>query len=248
MRALLNKRTWAWLAVLLAMPALVLGAAIGPAAADPGTSGDDACTTGTYTGGVNDGTWTRNYNPNCDNDTKATVSVEWHNYVAPNGHHHLTWQAGLTTDQISGSKCVQIALDFTNPTGDHEDAQFLRNCRENSTVSLDNMNGTQNIDVYQPFYNVNWSLNRLQLGTYNPNNCDSSTCAVSDVVCPGANGAPPFNGGLSCGQWLSANGGASIWNSVVAKIYRKTNAGNNQQNDPTWPSNYDIDNLVSSIQ
>jgi hypothetical protein len=231
------------LVTLLTALALCLGFA-GPAAADPGTSGDELCTSGTFTGGVNDGSWSRNYNPGCNNNTIATVSVEWHNYVGSGGDHHITWKATLSTNQIGGSKCVEIALDFANPTGAHEDAQFLRNCKENSSISLDNLNGTQDINVFQAGFNVNWPMNRVQLGTYNPNNCDATTCEVSNVVCPSANGAPPGTiGDTGCSQWLNLNGGAAQWDSRGAKIYRRTNAGTAQQNIPYWPADYGLTEL-----
>jgi hypothetical protein len=218
------------LLMTLAVPALMLGA-VSPALADPGTSGDDPCTTGTFSGTTYNGSWTRNYNPSCANNTTASVTISWSNYTASNGDHHITWDASLTVGPIFGTKCVEIALDWHNSAfNQHSDAQYMRNCKESSTRNMP----TQDIDTQSYSAGNSWPVQRLQMAVYDP-----STGDRTNEVCPGASGAPALTADdAGCKDWLHL--GAASWSSLAAKIYRRTNAGTDQQNSPLYPDHYGV--------
>jgi hypothetical protein len=235
------------LLLMLAVPALMLGSVVSPASADPGTSGDDPCTTGTFSGDSFNGTWTRQYDPYCVGSTTATVTIHWHN-TGPDtsGHMHIKWDATITTGAIYTNFCVEVALDWQVPSSmsSHSDAQYLRNCKENSTKDMP----SQDITRFAPFSDGwhPWPIWRLQIGLYDPNGSDN----VSDVVCPGPNGgAGPSNTSddAGCTAWLETHGGAAF-TSRGAKIYRRPNSGADDQNLPLYPASYDIINQLSASQ
>lgn len=227
-------RTPRWPAAIVAtLAALCLGLALSsPARADLGTSSDAGCTNGNFTGDTDQGTWHRTYNPGCDGVTTATIDVSWNNYTDGNGHHHIVWDAKITTGPIYANDCVYVALDWENPQGGHSDTQHLRNCYESSTYHPGVM--PQNLDTRAWTGSSVWHLKRIQIGTYDPDTGDTRL-----VVCPNATGSPgSTNTDSECSSWLS--NGAAAWDSKGAKIYRKTNTGAEQNNAPFYPEAYDI--------
>jgi hypothetical protein len=232
----MRNKLLAALASLAAVFAMTLSA---PAVAS-GNSGDASCTSGTYTGDTAQGTWQRTYNPSCAGSTTGTVTISWNNYTGSDGAHHIVWQATVQAGPIYSNDCIEVALDWQNPQGGHSDAQFARNCFEGSTYT------TTKQDLRTNGYSGGsiWYVKRLQIAVYN-----GSTGNVSNVVCPGNN----FNNVPSdtatdagCTDWLHL--GAAGWSSVGAKIYRRDNSGNDNNNDPFYGvgGTYTINNQVSA--
>jgi hypothetical protein len=223
-------RTVVWLASLLVVVGLCLAGTTGPAAADPGNSGDDSCTTGSFSGNSTDGSWTRTYRPQCGSSTTADVDISWSNYTS-SGIHHLVWDATLTVGAISGDDCVQIALDWNNIGQNHSDVQIMRNCDEFSTrtmssqdVNFGDLGGT----------GTNWPVLRLQMSSF-----DRDTLDVYSVVCPSASGSPTgSNTDALCTDWNK--NGSAFWGSTAAKIYRRMDDHVNENNDPTYPAHYTL--------
>lgn len=230
--------TWQSIGLCFSLLLLVLFGITSPASADPGNAGDGACTTANYSGTTFNGSWSRTYNPSCAGNTKAYVYIDWNNTTDGNGHHHVVWSATLQVDQIYGSKCVQIAMDWYNPSDGHSDTQILRNCKENSTVSLP---VSQSIDTHGYISDLtNWPIWRLQLGTFDP-----SDRSMNNVVCPGTSASPQAtDGDTECVDWQGAGHGSYMWSSVAAKIYRRSDDGVYGQNTPTYPANYNIDRMT----
>jgi hypothetical protein len=224
----------AGLALLLSIFALPA-----PAFAEVGNSGDNGCTTTNYSGTALSGDWTRSYNPNCANNTKATIGIHWYNYIDGGGDRHIVYYGSIGAQQINGSKCVEVALDWDNPTGAHSDVQFIRNCFENSTRSVSTVDinvGPQRLLVGQP-----WPVRRLQIGVYDP--ADGS---VSNKVCPSSGSAPvDTNTDAECSGptgWF--HNPAAAFGDKSAKIWRRTNTGGDDQNTPLWPGAYDLNALT----
>lgn len=231
-------RTPRWPAAIAgATAALCLGLALAaPANARAiGNSGDGNCTTASFTGDTTDGNWHRTFNPNCSGNTVATINIAWHNYRATNGDEHFKYQTTISTAGIANDNCVEVALDPNPPNGMHGDAQDTRNCYENSTYT------TPWVDIdLQPRGDYAWPIQRLQVSVYDP-----GAGTVDHKACP--NGGMLTDTDTGCNSW---NPDAS-WSSLGAKIFRKTNAGTEQQNQPIWStgaSDYAVAQFVSANQ
>lgn len=218
---------------MLFMIGLMFGTIV-PAHAEVGDSGDNGCTSSTYSS-TGDGNghpigldWSRSYNANCNNYTKGTISIHVWNRVDSNNDHHLMWDASITAGPIAGNNCIQVAFDWANPQG-HSDNQIMRNCYENSTRQMP----TQDIAELS-YDNSNWKIAKIQISVYDPDNG-----TVQYVVCPkGDSNDPAPDGTDTNAGCIPAQGGYApngSFSTVGAKIYRRTNTGQDQQNAPIYP-------------
>lgn len=221
-------RVLAIVAALATSTLLYLGTTA-PAFADLGTSDDGPCTTSDFTGNSYTGEWTREFKPHCSGNTVGWVDITWRNYLDGVNQRHILWNAVVQAGAISGDSCIEVALDWLNVTGGHSDTQIMRNCKENSTRRMSN----QDIVLQDPGNEAPWPVHQLQIGTYDPDNG-----SVVSKVCPSDPNAPAdTRTDPDCSNWYS-KGDGPVWGSTAAKIYRRTNAGVDEQNDPPYPSVY----------
>jgi hypothetical protein len=227
------------LALVLALAGL--GVTSGPAVAESGDSGDNGCTTSNWSGGLEQGSWSRTYNAGCNNNVIGKVVIQWNNYTGSGGDHHVSGEAWVTADSLVGGKCLSVVFDWYNPldSNGHADAQEARNCRVGTTYHSVNM--PQDLNTQSWTGSRIWRIRRMQIATV-----DASTLAVTRKACPTAFGAPPDSySDADCTGWRS--NGAAPWSTTAAKIYRKWTDGSTNQNDPKYPSGgYDAQAVLAS--
>lgn len=236
MRVRPSKRIWAWLALLFTVPLLGLVATTTSASAT-------SCSSGNISGNDTQGTWTRTYNPGCaSGDTDGNIEVSWHSYLS-GGDRHVWWDASVHADQIAGNDCIQVAFDWNGQLTDgtvHEDAQIMRNCKENSTRDMAAQD--INIDKYCTIANPgkcsanSWPITQMQVAVY-----DGGASSLRAKECPKTEISGTWTQ-TTCDNFSSHPDFADRF----AKIYRRTNAGTDQQNDPVWPSLYDVLKLTDN--
>lgn len=236
MRTLLNRRAWAWLGMLLALPLLVV-------AGTTTTASAAGCSTGNLTGGALQGSWVRDYDPGaCGGATQGKVTITWHSYLS-GGDRFIEYDMSVWAGNINSNWCIQGSLDWAGDTtagGSHEDAQIVRNCKEFTTRDMPAQ--TVNVDEFCTNYPLaycstnSWPTNRLQVGTYDP-----GLENLWDKECPATNGIIDGTDSLTeCNGWDPV----APFSSKGAKIRLKNNAGSDSQNSPDWPEFYDIRDLV----
>ncbi|MGC4112514.1 MAG: hypothetical protein QM747_19245 [Nocardioides sp.] len=222
----MRKRILAVLAALI----LALGLAA-PAQAEVGNSGDNTCTTSNFhgsnfiAGNPTQGSWSRTYNANCNNYTVGSIEISWSNYIC-GLDHCIKWNADISAGAIAGNACIYVTLDWRPPNGGHSDSQTVRNCSEYTDYTPGNL--PQIIHTGNKG-SPDWAVWRLQIGTYDPDTGD-----VTHVVCPSSSDAPSETFTTTgCTGYQST--GAPSWSSKSAKIYRKGNAGVEDNNLPKYP-------------
>lgn len=213
------------LALLLVVPFLTLTGTTVPAFA--------ACGSSSHTGDSTDGSWTKDYNPQCSGQNEGSITVTWHNTTDVYGHRLVKYDISLWAGNLYSSNCIEGALDWApkeaNDLG-HSDAQIMRNCNDYTTKNMT----TQVIDTDEFCVSeglcstAQWPLQRLQVSTFGGGQ-------VFNQSCPGSV-APLTENQTDCDNWHPD----AVFSSVAAKIRTRSTSGVDSQNNPQWPGTYDI--------
>ena len=205
-----------------------------------GTSSANAlsCTTdGNANGDIYDGSWGKHFRAD-SGATCAYVTIYYNSWVDSNYHHHASYDLHIETGPIQGDDCVQLAFDWAAVGADHDDAQIMRNCLENSSRDMTIQSHDLDAQCSNGVYCApgNWWVKRIQVSVFNTDNNSQR-----DRTCPTAL-APLTDTSGECDGWNVD----ATWSSVAAKIRRTTNAGQEQQNTPLYPDDYGVGKIIDA--
>jgi hypothetical protein len=190
-------------------------------------------TSGSTTGGIYDGMWQKHYTYD-SGDTCALVTISYNSWQTSDGHEHVSYDMSIETGAIKNNDCVEAALDWAPPSASHADAQIMRNCKENSTQNMPLQSHDVDAACSAGVYCAPgaWWVAKLQVSVYDNGDIRGRTCP-SDL-------APFTDTSGECTDW-KPNG---PFDTKGAKIRRKGNDGVVEQNDPQYPDNYGIRQVI----